>query len=86
MLQALKNSGHLFLKCLLLSNSLEREKEGIWVFGALKSGLEYYTMENFMGNLNSVRLYHLNAVSRLPRALLSWLALSPGAASQLCCL
>lgn len=53
MLQALKNSGHLFLKCLLLSNSLKREKEGIWIFSTLKSGLEYYTMENYMGNLNS---------------------------------
>jgi len=51
MLQALKNSGH--LKYLLLSNSLEREKEGIWVFSTLKSGLECYTMENYMGSLNS---------------------------------
>lgn len=52
MLQALKNSGHVFLKCLLLSSSLEREKDGIWVFSTLKSGLESYTMENYMGNLN----------------------------------
>lgn len=44
MLQALKKSGHLFLNFLLLSNSLKREKEGIWVFNTLKSGLEYYTV------------------------------------------
>lgn len=53
MLQALKNSGHLFLKCLLLSNSLKREEKGIWVFSTLRSGLECYTMENYVGNLNS---------------------------------
>lgn len=38
MLQALKNSGHLFLKCLLLSNSLKREKEGALVFSTLTKG------------------------------------------------
>lgn len=72
----IKNSGHLFLKCFLLSNSLKREKEGAWVFSTLKRGLEYYTMENDVGNLNSKQSGHISLMpcsTTAATAILTWL-------------